>query len=176
MTLPITPETKVGALLAAYPELEARLIELAPAFQKLRNPILRRTVAKVATLAQAARIAGMSARELVTALREAAGQPPLGVIAPDAPEPTGETAWILELPVVATLDAEEFLAAGSNPLHAVNARLPALGPDEALAIRSTFVPAPLIDAVTARGFACHARTTDGLTETRIARAREGARS
>lgn len=176
MTLPITPETKVGALLDAYPALEEKLIELAPAFQKLKNPILRRTVAKVATLAQAARIAGMSARELVTALREAAGLPPLGAAGPDSPEPTAEAAWILELPVVATLDAEGLLAAGTNPLQAVNARLPTLGPGEALTIRSTFVPAPLIDAVTARGFACHSRTTDGHTETRVARAREGERS
>ncbi len=34
----------------------------------------------------------------------------------------------------------------------------------------------IAEGMTARGFACHARTTDGLTEPRIARAREGARS
>lgn len=74
MNLPIHPETKVGALLDAYPELEAVLISIAPAFEKLRNPILRRTVAKVATLEQAARIGGVRVRDLVNQLRQAAGQ------------------------------------------------------------------------------------------------------
>jgi hypothetical protein len=66
---------KVGELLEAYPDLEATLIGLAPEFAKLRNPILRRTVAKVATLHQAARIGGLDVRELVRTLRAAAGQP-----------------------------------------------------------------------------------------------------
>ena len=52
----ITPQTKVGELLTAYPELEDLLIEIAPAFKKLRKPVLRRTVAKVTSLAQAARV------------------------------------------------------------------------------------------------------------------------
>ncbi len=71
MNLPITPDTKVGALLEAYPELEEHLIACAPAFAKLRNPLLRRTVAKVATLEQAARVGGIGVRDLVRRLREA---------------------------------------------------------------------------------------------------------
>ena len=56
MSLLIGPETTVGAMIEAYPELESVLVEMAPAFAKLRNPVVRRTVAKVATLEQAARI------------------------------------------------------------------------------------------------------------------------
>ncbi|HPA51566.1 MAG TPA: DUF1858 domain-containing protein, partial [Thermoanaerobaculia bacterium] len=71
--LPITPETKVGELLEAYPELEETLVAIAPAFSKLKNPVLRRTVARVATLAQAARVGGVEVRTLVGTLRQAAG-------------------------------------------------------------------------------------------------------
>jgi hypothetical protein len=46
----ITPQTKVGELLDAFPELENVLIQIAPPFKKLRNPILRRTVARVTRL------------------------------------------------------------------------------------------------------------------------------
>ena len=46
MSLPIGPETTIGALLEAYPELEGILVEMAPAFAKLRNPVVRRTVAQ----------------------------------------------------------------------------------------------------------------------------------
>ena len=48
----ISPKTKVGELLDAYPELEQLLMAMSPAFEKLKNPVLRRTVAKVATLQQ----------------------------------------------------------------------------------------------------------------------------
>jgi hypothetical protein len=48
--LSIEPSTKVAALLDRYPELEDVLIEMALPFKKLRNPILRRSVAKVASL------------------------------------------------------------------------------------------------------------------------------
>jgi hypothetical protein len=44
---PILPTTKVGALLDRYPELEDILIGLAPPFKKLKNPLLRKGVAKI---------------------------------------------------------------------------------------------------------------------------------
>ena len=69
----ITPDMKVGALLEAYPELEEVLIELAPVFAKLRNPVLRRTVAKVTTLRQAASVGGLSLGDMIGRLRSAAG-------------------------------------------------------------------------------------------------------
>ena len=48
----ISPKTKVGELLDAYPELEPVLMAMSPAFEKLKNPVLRKTVARVATLQQ----------------------------------------------------------------------------------------------------------------------------
>jgi hypothetical protein len=57
--LPITPETKIAALLEAYPELEPVLIATAPAFNKLSNPVLRRTIARVTSLRRAAEVAGL---------------------------------------------------------------------------------------------------------------------
>jgi len=52
--IPLTPATKVADLLESWPELEEVLIAHAPAFRRLKNPVLRRTVARVATLEQAA--------------------------------------------------------------------------------------------------------------------------
>jgi hypothetical protein len=48
--IPITPATKVADLPDSWPELENVLIAQAPAFRRLRNPVLRRTVGRVATL------------------------------------------------------------------------------------------------------------------------------
>jgi hypothetical protein len=71
----ITPQTKVGDLLKDFPELEETLVKIAPAFKKLRSPMLRRTVARVTNLAQAARVGGVPVDELIQKLRRAVGQP-----------------------------------------------------------------------------------------------------
>jgi hypothetical protein len=73
-TLIITPKTKVLELIETYPELEDVLIEYAPAFKNLKNPVLRRTVAKIATLQQAAAIGGVKTEELINRLRKEVGQ------------------------------------------------------------------------------------------------------
>src|SRR5205814_640770 len=71
---PILPSTKIGELLDRYPELEGILIELAPPFKKLRNPLLRKGVAKVVSLKQAAAVGGVPVNDLVNKLRAAIGQ------------------------------------------------------------------------------------------------------
>ena len=71
--LPITAETKVAALLARYPELEDVLIAMAPPFKKLKNPILRGSVAKVASLRQAAMVGRLAVEDMVNQLRAAVG-------------------------------------------------------------------------------------------------------
>jgi hypothetical protein len=48
--LEITPSTRFAEMLDNYPELEDTLIGIAPSFKKLKNPFLRKSVAKVATL------------------------------------------------------------------------------------------------------------------------------
>lgn len=45
----ITPSVTAHELLEAYPELEDVLIGIAPPFKKLKNPLLRKSVAKMAT-------------------------------------------------------------------------------------------------------------------------------
>ena len=65
----ITPKTKIFDLLEAYPELEETLIEMAPHFKKLKNPILRKTITRITSLSQAATIGGIRTEEAVNRLR-----------------------------------------------------------------------------------------------------------
>ncbi|MBI5536235.1 MAG: DUF1858 domain-containing protein [Deltaproteobacteria bacterium] len=146
---PITPETKVGALLECWPELEPVLVAQSPAFAKLRNPILRRTVARVATLAQVAKIGGLDVRALVRTLRAAAGQSvdrPGTEGAPEAADDGPCPDWVDPGRVRLTVDADAILASGENPLQVVTRQVRGLGPGELLALRSTFRPQPLLDA------------------------------
>lgn len=75
-TLEITPHTNVAELLDTYPQLEDMLIDMAPAFRKLKTPLLRRTIARVATLRQAAMTGDLPVSDVVGRLREEVGQPP----------------------------------------------------------------------------------------------------
>jgi hypothetical protein len=167
----ITPDTRVGALLDAYPALEETLVGLAPEFAKLRNPILRRTVAKVATLEQAARIAGIEPRSMVLALRRAAGQPDGDAAAPAAGAPatpaatTGAAqerpAWLDPSRVRVIIDADAMLARGDHPLGAVRTALRSLAAGDVLQIDSGFRPVPLLDALAQEGFATAVESSGG---------------
>jgi hypothetical protein len=156
MSLPINPETRVGALLEAYPELEETLIACAPAFAKLKNPVLRRTVARIATLEQAARIGGISVRDLVRRLREAAGQSG-GEVEEPAPSPAAPEApaWLESDRVRVALDADAVLAAGDHPLGKVRQSLANLEPGEILVVHSSFRPEPLLEALARSGLAVY---------------------
>ena len=171
MTLPITPETKVGALLDAYPGIEETLIASVPAFVKLKNPVLRRTVAKVATLEQAARIGGIALPQLVRTLRKAAGLPEIEV--PCEPRPSVCTAvpdWLDDSRIRLDIDAGEMLKTGEHPIGLIRRRLAEAQPGDIIRLTSSFYPAPLIDTLSRGGAAVHsAAATPGAHVTYICR-------
>jgi len=150
MTIVINPTTRVGELLDAFPELEATLKSLSPSFQALSNPLLRRTVARVATLEQAARVGGLPVPDLVHALRRAAGQEGDEVTTSSRAE-QAVPAWAESAAPAVTLDAETLLSAGRTPVAEAAERLAGMSPGEVLELTSPFEPAPLIDALRAKG-------------------------
>ena len=163
MSLAIGPETTVGALLEAYPELESVLVEMAPAFAKLRNPVVRRTVAKVATLEQAAKIGGVSLQAMILRLRDVTGQsaPDLPVLQPR--QDTGEdVSWLAAGRVVEEIDADAMLERGVHPIGRIREAVGALGPGEVVLLRSSFRPQPLIETLRRAGAAVHS-STQGTT-------------
>ncbi|MBT4864244.1 MAG: DUF1858 domain-containing protein [Planctomycetaceae bacterium] len=155
----ITPATKVADLLTAYPELEDVLIGMAPPFKKLRNPILRRSVAKVASLRQAAAVGRISVFDMVNDLRAAVGQEPLAVneAGNDASYFTEQPEWFVSSVVVVSIDetdSEETDSSERNemPLKGVLRKATRLNDGEMLELVTTFLPAPGIDMVRSKGF------------------------
>ena len=153
MSIPITPETKIAELLDAYPQLEEVLIQQSPHFKALKNPILRKTVAKVATLEKASQMSGIPVRRLVATLREAAGLPgephasDLGPELEPAAVDAVAPAWYDEGKVHATIDADDLLAKGEVPLPRINQAVTELPPGGLLRVKSAFRPAPLLEAL-----------------------------
>ena len=134
--------------------MEDVLIAMAPPFKKLRNPVLRKSVAKVASLGQAAAAARMPAADLVNRLRAVVGQEPI------ASEDIGKTVayfsnqpdWFDNARIVASIDERE---AGDQDRMTVTAVLEAavrLRKSEIVELITTFVPAPGIDLMKKKGF------------------------
>lgn len=57
----IRPDMRVSEVLEQHPKLLEVLIAASPAFQKLKNPLLRRTMPRLVSVAQAARMGGARA-------------------------------------------------------------------------------------------------------------------
>lgn len=146
----ITPRTKVAELLDAYPQLEQALTGYVPAFEKLRNPVLRKTVARITTLQQAATIGGVQVQDLINQLRRAVGQDQFsgGGAAAYATE---QPVWFSEARVVAELDAGAMLAAGEQPVNQAIADLQALAQGDIYKVVAPFLPAPLVDKASSLG-------------------------
>jgi len=158
--IPITPQTRVAALLDAYPELEEVLIRQAPSFRNLRNPILRRTVARVATLEKAARVGGIPVQDLVVTLRRAAGLHVDDVRAEvagcgpgpfEAPGAVARPPWVDEAKVRRRIDADRVLAVGGVPLERVEKDLEAVAPGEIVCLETGFRPDPLLEHLRGAG-------------------------
>jgi hypothetical protein len=154
----VNPETRIGPLLDEHPELEAVLVKLSPEFKRLQNPILRQTVARVATLSQAAKIGGVAIPELVRVLRRALGEEEGGTcghVAPDARDE--EPAWLGGATPVARLDADEILGRGGTPVGEISARLSHAAPGEVVLLLAPFYPAPMVDGLRGKGHDVYTR-------------------
>jgi len=147
----ITPDVKVAELLKEYPQLEDKLIEIAPVFVKLKNPILRKTIAKVTTLKQASVVGKVSIGEMINKLRAEVGQSSADL----SSEKSGGGAkpeWVDEKKIRIFYDAREDLDAGVHPVNKVVQETSKLKEGEIYLLITPFTPAPLIDMISAKGF------------------------
>jgi TusA-related sulfurtransferase len=162
-TFTIGPETRVAELLEAHPEAEEILIDMAPQFKALKNPVLRRTVARVATLEQAAKVGGLQVRELVLKLRQELGVggggeivETNGAVSPEVP------AWV-SLDAETNIDGGALLDAGETPIARASNTLAKMSPGDVLVVAAPFQPAPLIDNLRAKGHEVYSREESDTT-------------
>src|SRR5674476_875449 len=104
----ITPKTTVHTLLKEYPFLLEYLAAYDPEFGKLTNPVLRRTMGRMATLDKAAQLADVPLNQL------------MNDVAGEIQAKTGARPDIADAPGVHTVDPARLaeLAAIVGELHA----------------------------------------------------------
>ena len=129
------------------------LIVMAPEFKKLRNPILRKTVARVTSLRQAAALGKVSLPVMITRLREEAGiQGKVDVDEEAEIVSKEEPAWFSPSRIVKSFDARPMLESGEQPMPRVFTDCKDLKDGEIYELITLFLPAPLIDSAKERGY------------------------
>ena len=152
-SFPILPSTKVGALLEAYPELEDVLIGFAPPFKKLKNPILRKAVAKVASLQHVATVGGVSVQELVNKLRAKVGQDAIALeqdVDGGFSYFSNRPDWFDPTKIVASID-ERHGDSNKMPITTVLQEAARLQPAEIIELITAFLPVPGIEIMKKKG-------------------------
>ena len=90
----LSGKTKLNDLLAKYPFLVDFLVDLSPEYKKLKNPIIRRTVGKLATMGQIASMGNIELEKLLADIAREVKEKSSDVltirIEEDAQEPSAE--------------------------------------------------------------------------------------
>jgi uncharacterized protein (DUF2249 family) len=165
----IRPDDRVATVIGRDESLIDVFIALSPAFARLRNAGMRRVMARLVTVEQAARVAGVDATELVarlnahiagTATEDAPMKKDESAAAGGIPHETGgaaaqEPAALASIPPEkrVELDVRAQLRAGEEPFSRIMATRRAVPADGAFAVRAIFEPVPLYAVMRQHGFA-----------------------
>lgn len=168
MNVPIRLDDRISSVLARDERLLDVLAAASPALASLRSPLLRKTMSKLATVEQAARIAGLDANDLLARLNGALAAEPSSASAtsasPTSASPPPRAASIAaEAPPPAVLgtpedrivdvDVREDLRAGREPFGRILEASRRVQAGEVLRLRAIFEPAPLYAVLGRQGYA-----------------------
>jgi hypothetical protein len=148
----ITPSVTVHALLEAFPQLEDVLIGMAPPFKKLKNPILRKSVAKVATIKHISSVAGIPLDQLIGVLRAAVGQRVSTELYADQEYFAEQPDWFVPEKVVLTVDEAKVENKDAMTLVTILREAKSVKRGEIIELVTTFLPAPGIDIMKSKGY------------------------
>lgn len=150
--LNINSQTKIGELLEVYPQLEDTLLALSPSFAKLKNPILRKTIGRIASLRQVADIGNIEIGELVNTLRKAIGEDTIDTSIPTENSSEMKPKWIDESELVITFDATEIIESGGSPMSKIIAQAKSLSHNQTMLLITPFKPIPILEILEVKNY------------------------
>lgn len=150
--LEINPSTRVKDLLDAYPELEDTLIGIAPPFKKLKNPLLRKSVAKVATIKHISAVGGIPLNELIRKLQTATGQSVSDDSYEDETYYSSRPDWFLADRISVSINEEKLEDPDKMTLVSILEKAKDIKKGEIIELVTTFLPAPGIDTLKSKGY------------------------
>ena len=150
--LEITPSVTVHSLLNEYPELEEVLIGIAAPFKKLKNPILRKSIGKVATIKHIASVGGVPLDELIEKLREAVGQSSTMESYSDQNYFGKQPDWFAPEKIELSIDEDKLEDKNRMTLTIILKEAKNVKKGEIIELVTSFLPAPGIDILKSKGY------------------------
>lgn len=159
----IRKEDRVSTVLRSDESLIDVFVGLSPAFERLRNPAMRRVMSRLVTVEQAARMAGVDGDELVARLN-ARDRSAMGTDARPGGEGNATTLDVKGMPAglagisedrMVELDVREDLREGREPFSRIMAARREVPEGGALRLRAIFEPVPLYAVMEKQGLTHH---------------------
>jgi hypothetical protein len=157
----ITPAVTVHNLLEAFPQLEEVLIGIAPPFKKLKNPFLRKSVAKVATIKHISAVGRVPLDELIDTLRKAVGQSPSSHTYDDEEYFLDQPDWFSQDRIAVSIDEEKVEDKDHMTLVSILKEAKDVEKGDIIELVTTFLPAPGIDLMKSKGYSAWTRKAEG---------------
>lgn len=164
----INKSTKMYDLLQAYPELENYMIKLAPEYKNLKNPILRKTVLRIATLENVARIGGLDVDSLINTLTKVID----GDFSqnPEKRESENESApeW-LSKGIDQSFIANKIIEESKNPLAVITDAMNKIHDGGIIELITDFSPVPMMEKMSEKGYKVYTYKDENQIKTYFAK-------
>ncbi len=148
----INADTKISKILNADPKAIEIIMSINPKFEKLNNPILRRSLATRVSVKDAARIGRIPVNNFLKTLEENGFE----VEYSKEKENKEDTKNILPPDFsnreIVTLDVRPIMEEGKDPFAYINKAAKKIKPEQILLIINDFEPIPLIDFLISKNF------------------------
>lgn len=146
----ISSDTKIAALLKENPQALDAIISISAHYKKLQNPLLRKILAARVSIADAAKVGGVTIEAFYNKLL------PLGFsVKKHQPSPQYAKVKNVEGKVLSydvILDVRDDLKKGKDPFSRILDALKKLPKNNTLLLVNSFVPAPLVKILEKKGF------------------------
>ncbi len=153
----ITANTKIAAIIKHHPGALDAIISISSAFEKLRNPLLRKLMAGRTSIAMASKIGGCTLQSFFNTLKPLGFQIDVEIL-PVAAVKKELPGFLLTLKneQLFELDVRPIIASGNDPLNAILEKINAVKAGQVLKIINSFEPVPLIKLLEKQGFEAYA--------------------
>lgn len=144
----ISIDTRISDLIKANPDVIDAIASINPLFRKLKNPVLRRVLARRVTISEAAKIGKCSLATFAAKLR------PMGFNLPYPAYDTDEIPYVddAESAYDDVLDVRETIKENKDPFQDIIKVLLNLRDGGTLLLVNSFVPFPLIKILKSKGY------------------------
>lgn len=151
----INADTKIALLIKQNPEALEAIISIAPKFEKLRNPLIRKLMAGRTSIGMACKIAGLNTSRFYEKLKTLGFEEGENTAPPksESSKKVRPSFFSLLTPdKITELDVRDILENKQDPLPLISKTIKTISKGHALKLINSFEPTPLIALLGRQGF------------------------